>query len=78
MKGCHLCEQFVHFATGAVLDFALPKVVFVCKEVVAKEGVMNQGLQDDIEVTRLTKVHQATPTYTRVSLYQRQSQSISP
>jgi hypothetical protein len=61
-----------------VLYFALAKVMFVCKEVVAKERVMNQGLQDDIEVTRLTQVDQATPTYTSISIYQVYSQRISP
>ena len=34
--------------------------MFVTQEVVAEEGVVDEGLEDDIQETRLTRVEKAT------------------
>jgi hypothetical protein len=43
-----LREKFVHLATCAVLNFALFTVVFVTKEVIAKEGIMRETLKNNV------------------------------
>jgi len=51
-----LREKLVHLAACAVFDFALLPVVFVAEEVVSQKRVVNEGLKDDVEETRLSEI----------------------
>lgn len=56
----YLREEFIQLATGTVGIFARSAVVFVAQEVIAEERVVDEGLEDDIQKTRLTKVEKTT------------------
>ena len=60
----YLREEIVQFAASTVGVLARCTVVFAAKEVAAEEGVVNEGLEDDIEETRLAKVQESATTFT--------------
>jgi hypothetical protein len=55
-----LCEQLVHFTTGAVLlYFTLLVIVFVAQEVISQQRIVHKGLENDIHEASLTEVEKS-------------------